>query len=155
MITRLAIAAAAVAALTAAASAKPVTLGADTNMRQAPGTTSGVVTLMPKGSAVEVGQCDAGWCKVTFDGKDGYAIGRNVGEARPAAGNSYAADLSTRPPPRTAHRYVQDEYVEDDGPVIYGPPGYLVAAPPPPPVYYTYYPYPRPVYWGLPFWRRW
>jgi uncharacterized protein YraI len=154
MITRLVVAAAAVTALTTVVSAEPVTLGTDTNLREAPGTTSGVVTLMPKGSAVEVGQCDAGWCKVTFGGKDGYAIGRNLGEAKPAA-NSYAADLATRPPPRPARRYVQDEYVEDDGPVVYGPPGYLVAAPPPPPVYYTYYPYPRPVYWGRPFWRRW
>jgi uncharacterized protein YraI len=72
-----------VIALTAAASAKPVTLPAETNLRAAPGTKSEIVTLMPKGSAIEVGECDAGWCKVTFGDKEGFAIGRNLGEAPP------------------------------------------------------------------------
>jgi hypothetical protein len=68
-------------AFTAAAAAKPVTLPAETNLRAAPGTKSEVVTLMPKGSAIEVGDCDAGWCKVKFGDKEGFAIGRNLGEA--------------------------------------------------------------------------
>lgn len=156
---RIAIAAAALSTLTTAAVAHPVTLSSETNLRQAPGTTSAVVTLMPKGSSVEVGECDAGWCKVTFEGKDGYAIGRNLGQAKPAATASYAADLSARPAsrPAPAARYAEDDYYDDgEGPpVVYGPPGYAIVAPPPPPVYYTYYPYPRPVYWGPPFWRRW
>jgi uncharacterized protein YraI len=183
MVLRFAIAAAAVGAFAATASAKPVTLSTETNLRAAPGTTSEVVTLMPKGAAIEVGECDAGWCKVTYNGKEGFSIGRNLGETAvaaappavrnsygaapavaatneatpPAANRSYAADLETQPPPRPARRYVERRYESDEGYVPMDQPAYIVAAPPPPPpVYYTYYPYPRPVYWGWrPYWRRW
>jgi uncharacterized protein YgiM (DUF1202 family) len=70
-------------AFAAAAAAKPVTLSTETNLRAAPGTKSEVVTLIPKGSEIEVGDCDAGWCKVKFGDKEGFAIGRNLGEAPP------------------------------------------------------------------------
>ena len=146
---RLVIAAGTAVALTTAASARPVTLGAETNLRQAPGTNSAVVTLMPKGETVEVGECEAGWCKVTFNGQDGYAISRNLSVASAA-------------PRRVARRYANDGYVpvdpstvyEDDAPVVYGPP----------PGYYGYYPYPGPgPYWyggygwrgGWHYHRRW
>jgi uncharacterized protein YraI len=82
-VTRTTLAALTVIALTAAASAKPLTLPAETNLRAAPGTKSEVVTLIPKGSEVEIGECDAGWCKVKFGDKEGFAIGRNVGETSP------------------------------------------------------------------------
>ncbi len=82
-VTRTTLAAVTVIALTAAASAKPLNLPAETNLRAAPGTKSEIVTLMPKGSEVEVGECDAGWCQVTFGDKQGFAIGRNLGEAPP------------------------------------------------------------------------
>ncbi len=132
---RLVIAASALAALTATAAAKPVTLSAETNLRQAPGTNSAVVTLMPRGETVEVGDCDAGWCKVTWNGQDGYAISRNLGVASAAPAQR-----------RVARRYANDGYVpvepptvyEDDGPVVYGPP----------PGYYGYYPYRGPYYGG-------
>src|SRR4029079_17802384 len=78
MLSRTALAAAGLVALTAAASAKPVTLSTETNLRAAPGTKSDVVTAMPKGAAIEVGECDAGWCKITYDGKEGFAIERNL-----------------------------------------------------------------------------
>jgi uncharacterized protein YgiM (DUF1202 family) len=81
--TQAALAALAVTAITAAAAAKPVTLPAETNLRAAPGTKSEIVTLIPKGSEIEVGECDAGWCKVKFGDKEGFAIGRNLGEAAP------------------------------------------------------------------------
>lgn len=81
MFARMTFAAVTVIAFTAAAAAKPVTLSAETNLRAAPGTKSEVVTLIPKGSQVEVSECDAGWCKVKFGDKEGFAIGRNVGEA--------------------------------------------------------------------------
>jgi uncharacterized protein YgiM (DUF1202 family) len=75
------LAAVTVIAFSAAATAKPVTLSTETNLRAAPGTKSEVVTLIPKGSEIEVGDCDAGWCKVKFGDKEGFAIGRNLGEA--------------------------------------------------------------------------
>ena len=96
-VTRTAFAALTVMALTAAASAKPLTLSAETNLRAAPGTKSEIVTLIPKGSEVEVGECDAGWCKVKFGDKEGFAIGRNVGEASPKE----ATNTATAPRART------------------------------------------------------
>jgi hypothetical protein len=78
---RMTFAAMTVIAFSAAATAKPVTLSAETNLRAAPGTKSEVITLIPKGSEIEVGECDAGWCKVKFGDKEGFAIGRNLGEA--------------------------------------------------------------------------
>jgi hypothetical protein len=78
---RMTFAAATAIAFSAAATAKPVTLSAETNLRAAPGTKSEVITLIPKGSEIEVGDCDAGWCKVKFGDKEGFAIGRNLGEA--------------------------------------------------------------------------
>jgi uncharacterized protein YraI len=81
MFARMTFAAVTVIAFTATATGKPVTLSAETNLRAAPGTKSEVVTLIPKGSEIEVGDCDAGWCKVKFGDKEGFAIGRNVGQA--------------------------------------------------------------------------
>jgi uncharacterized protein YgiM (DUF1202 family) len=85
---RVTFAAVSLIAFSATATAKPVTLSAETNLRAAPGTKSEVVTLIPKGSEIEVGECDAGWCKVKFGDKEGFAIGRNVGEAPAAAPQS-------------------------------------------------------------------
>jgi hypothetical protein len=100
------------------ATAKPVTLTADTNLRKAPGTDSEVLTLLPKGTTVEVGKCTNGWCETSSNGKDGFAIAQNLGMA-PAR----------RPPPR-------GEEIVEEGPPVYGP-RYVAG----PPVYY------RP-YWG-------
>ena len=61
----------------AGATAKPVTLATETNLRKAPGTDSEVLTLMPKGTTVEVGKCSNGWCETSLVGKDGFAIARN------------------------------------------------------------------------------
>jgi len=170
---RTAFATVAVIALTAAASAKPVTLSSETNLRAAPGTKSDLVTAMPKGAAIEVGDCDAGWCKVSYDGKDGFAIERNLGTApaqraastergqRPdmqrlrrgyedyfegQGRNDRAADMQAQPRRYSQKAVPQDDYYDDDGPpVVYGRPAYIAG----PPVYYGYYPYPRVYYgWG-------
>jgi uncharacterized protein YraI len=134
-LTRLAAAAAMLAAITAtmttAAAAKPVTLGAETNLRKAPGTKSEVVTLIPKGESVEVGDCDAGWCKVTWNGQDGYAIARNLGPARAAQR-------------RVARRYADDGYEPVGPPVGYEDGPYPIG----PPAYYGYYPYPGAYWYG-------
>ena len=121
--------------------AKSVTIAAETNLRKGPGTDSEIVTLIPKGSTVDVSKCTNGWCQVSWDGQEGYAIARNLGMAggvRRARGPAYV--------------YEDD----DDGPpVAYGPGPVYVA---PPPVYYGYYGY-RPYYYGSPYWgrgwRRW
>jgi uncharacterized protein YgiM (DUF1202 family) len=103
------------------ATAKPIATTAETNLRKGPGTDSEVLTLVPKGTTVEVGKCTNGWCEASLDGKDGFIISRNLG-------------MGPRPAPRGpgGPAVVEDEVVE--GPV-YGRPVYG------PPVYYRPYPY--------------
>src|ERR1700735_1933214 len=74
----------------ACAMAKPIVTTGDTNLRKGAGTDSPVLTLIPKGTTVEVGKCTNGWCQASFDGQDGYLIGQNVGMAS-----------ARGPPPRT------------------------------------------------------
>src|ERR1700761_2178127 len=96
----------------ASASAKPIATTAETNLRKGAGTDSEVLTLVPKGTTVEVGKCTNGWCEASLDGKDGFIIARNLG-------------MGPRPAPRGpgGPGMVEEEVVE--GPVYgrpYGPP---------------------------------
>ncbi len=122
----------------ACATAKPIATTGDTNLRKAPGTESPVLTLIPKGTMVEVGKCTNGWCRASFDGQDGYLIGQNVGMA------------AARRPPRGP--MVADEEVVDEGygppSVAYGPRAYYGYGYGPPPGYYGYGPYYRTWGWG-------
>jgi hypothetical protein len=114
------------------AAAKPATVAADVNLRKGPGTDSEIITLIPKGTVVEVGTCTNGWCGVSFNGNDGYSIATNLGLGGPAL-------VRRRPPPVGA-----DEYDYPPPPGTYGPPpGYVVG----PPVYYG------PAYDGPYFYR--
>jgi len=110
----------------AGATAKPIATTAETNLRKGPGTDTEVLSLIPKGTTVEVGKCTKGWCEATLNEQSGYVIARNVGMAR------------RRPPPQVYWAA---------GPGYVGPP--VVYHP------YPYYGYPyywgyRG--WG---WRRW
>jgi hypothetical protein len=93
---------------TVCVAAKPIVTIGDTNLRKAPGTDSPVLTLLTKGTSIEVGKCSNGWCEASFDGQNGYVIARNVGMA-----------AAPRPPrgPAIAGQIVE----EDDPPVYYGP----------------------------------
>src|SRR5215472_13443944 len=90
---------------TSLAAAKPATVVADVNLRKGPGTDSEIVTLIPKGTTVEVGTCTNGWCMVTFNGMDGYSIAPNLGLAprpvhRPLVGaDDYPPPSGAYPPP--------------------------------------------------------
>lgn len=118
------------------ATAKPIATTGETNLRKSAGTDSEILTLIPKGGVVEVGECTNGWCAASFDGKEGFVIGRNVG-------------MGPRPAPRG--RAMGPVQVYDEGPAygrrVYGPPLY-------------YRPYP---YYGYPYgwgyrewgWRYW
>ncbi len=111
-----------------AATAKPIVTTGETNLRKGPGTDTEVLTLIPKGTTVEVGKCTKGWCEATLNEQSGYVIARNVGMA------------PRRPPPQV---YWQA------GPGYVGPP--VVYRP------YPYYGYPyywgyRRWGWG---WRWW
>jgi uncharacterized protein YraI len=117
--------------LIGAATAKPIATVAETNLRKGPGTDTEVLTLIPKGTTVEVGKCTNGWCEASLDGKDGFVIARNVG-------------MAPRPAPRRGPPQVYDEEVVTVPP---GPPVYYRPAP----YYYRPYPYGyyyRPFGWG-------
>jgi hypothetical protein len=136
-LARLAVSATMLTALSASlAVAKPATVASDVNLRKGPGTDSEIITLIPKGTMVEVGTCTNGWCMVTWNGQDGYSIATNLGLAGP-------------PPVR--RRPMPDDYDYPPPPGTYGPPpGYMVGPPVyygPPPVYYSPY-YARPYYGG-------
>jgi hypothetical protein len=136
--------------LTGAAAAKPGFASSTVNLRAEANTTSAVVTKIPGGSLIDVGDCTDGWCAVTFQGQNGFAI-------------ATALDTTGRVTRRAAARRAAPG--DDFEPVApgYGP-AYAVA--PPPAVYYGASPYwygrpywygPRP-YWGYRRyggWRRW
>jgi hypothetical protein len=131
--------------LTGGATAAPGTAVSTVNLRAESNTSSEILGKIPAGARLEVGDCTAGWCAVTWQGKSGFAIqtaldmtGRAVRAARRA------------PPPG-----VGDDDFEPIGPGTPRPPGY-VAGPGPAVVYgpgpYAYGPGP---YWG-PYWGpRW
>ena len=102
-------------------------------MRDTPTTSGKVLALIPKGTSVEVATCTNGWCQVSFNGQQGYAISRNLGIPQPN-------------PRRVARRFAGPPQVYEDDAPIYDP-GPVYVGPPYP--YYGYGPYyPAPAYWG-------
>ena len=145
-IVRMAASAAMIAILmTCGASAKPIAATRDTNLRKEPRTDSEILTLVPKGTKVDVGQCANGWCKVSWNGQDGYIIVQNLALAsiRPpgvVAREAYGAPEPYPPAPA----YGPPAY----GPPPYGPPAYGYA-----PYYGSYYgPYAYYGGWGYRGW---
>jgi uncharacterized protein YraI len=104
------------------AMAKPIDTTADTNLRKSPGTDGLILTLIPKGTSVEVGKCSNGWCQASLNGQDGYVIAQNVGLA--------AARRAPRGP-MVAEEIVDEEY---GPPVVYRAAPYVVG----PPVYFGF-----------------
>jgi uncharacterized protein YraI len=122
------------------ARARSAAVAATVNLRSGPGTDSEIITTIPAGSAVRVTGCSGEWCEVTWNGRSGYAIARNLSIGAPRQARTYG------PQPGYAGGYGPEP------PAVYEAPGYA-----PPAVVYgpTYY---RPgVYYG-PGWgwrRRW
>jgi len=128
----------------ACATARPVTIAADTNLRKAPGTNSEILTLIPKGTTVEVGKCSNGWCETSLNGQDGFAIAQNLGMGPP-------------PPRRAPRPQVYDEEVVEEAPPppAYGPYYRPYGYGPYGPYYYGYRPF-LGFGWGYWGWgRRW
>jgi hypothetical protein len=126
--------------------AKPAYVGSTVNLRAAPGTTSERLAKIPGGSLVDADNCSEGWCAVTWQDKNGFAI-------------QSALDMSGRVP---AQRAAPPSGRLSPGPGYRGPayqgrvytnePVYVED----PPVYYE----PRPYYYGPSYrrywgWRRW
>jgi hypothetical protein len=58
------------------------------NLRKGPGTDSEIITLIPKGTQVEVGTCTNGWCQVSWNGMDGLFYCHKSGRGNPAGAPS-------------------------------------------------------------------
>lgn len=95
--------------------AKPAYVPSTVNLRAGPGTDKDILGKIPSGSLIDVGDCTGGWCAVTWQDKNGYAI-------------ETAIDLSGRVPPR---RPAPRRYYVEEPPIYYEVP--------PPPVYYGPY----------------
>jgi uncharacterized protein YraI len=121
---------------TADAMAAPAYVLSTVNLRAGPGTTNEVLGKIPPGTRVDAANCKGGWCEVTWQGKNGYAV-------------VTALDLSGRPPARRVMRQpYPGQYVEVEPPtVMVGPPVY----------YYGYRPYGYYRPWGYRpyYYRRW
>jgi uncharacterized protein YraI len=119
--------------------AKSAGVIANVNLRSGPGTDSDVVATIPAGSVVRVADCDGEWCAVTWNGRSGYAISRNL-----AIGTQRQAQLN-RAPAGYAGGYPVAPPVVYEAPAYYGPPVVAYG-----PAYYGPRVYYRPG-WG---WRR-
>jgi uncharacterized protein YraI len=84
--------------------AEPAVVGARVNVRQGPGTNYGIITTLPAGATVDVAGCSGEWCNVTWNGRGGYAIARNLGMGGAPVG------ITSAP------------VVVSPGPVVVGPP---------------------------------
>ena len=119
-----------------AAAAAPGTAVSTVNLRAEANTTSNILGKIGAGSRVDVGDCTAGWCAVTWQGKTGFVIQTSL-------------DMSGRPVARARRIAPGSEHIVAVGP---RPPGYVRVPPPAyvagPPVVYA----PAP-YYGYPYWR--
>lgn len=65
-------AAALLALSTGLAAAAPAAVERSANVRTGPGTGYPVVATLPRGSVVDAGPCSGGWCRIAWDGGEGY-----------------------------------------------------------------------------------
>lgn len=77
-----------------AAMANPAVVERDLHLRAGPGANYAIVSVMPQGTDVQAWNCDGGWCRVSYNGRMGFASQRylDIGYAsmaRPAY-RSYA-----------------------------------------------------------------
>jgi len=145
-ITRVALAAGAVLLLAGAAAAKPGLATSTVNLRAEANTTSAVVTKIPAGAPVDVGDCKDGWCAVTYQDKSGFAIAT----ALDTSGKPHHA-VRRYPPPAVgpgAEYPAPRGYVEPGPAVVYAPGPYYYGGP----YWGPYWGYGRG--WGY-GWRRW
>ena len=56
----------------------PEIVTAQVKLRQAPTTESEVLATIPRGGAIKVRNCTNGWCRISWNGRDGYILAKNV-----------------------------------------------------------------------------
>ena len=149
-LSRLLCAGAILLATTAIAAAKPGVATSTVNLRADPNTASDVLVKIPGGSRIEVGECNDGWCAVSYAGKNGYAIASSLDTAGRAAP---PRQVRRGPPPGPGVAYDDDDEQVVRGPAprgyvrVPGPGAYVEPEP-----YYGPGPYYAPgPYWG-PYW---
>ena len=69
------------------------------NMRSAPRKGAGVLAVVPAGSAVQVVSCD-GWCKVSWDGRQGFVYKSYLAAAKAAPPTQAAGTAEAAEPAR-------------------------------------------------------
>jgi hypothetical protein len=57
-----------------------ITIG-ETSLRKAPRIDGEILTVIPNGTTVAVGDCHGGWCRLSWRGQAGYAVDHNLGFA--------------------------------------------------------------------------
>jgi hypothetical protein len=136
-----------------AARPRSAAVAATVNLRSGPGTDSEIITTIPAGSTVRVTDCSGEWCEVTWNGRSGYAIARNLSMGAPRQAGAYGPRPGYPGGPGPGYPGgPRPGYAEGYGPeppAVYESPGYYA----PPAVVYgpAYYgPYYGPG-WG---WRR-
>jgi hypothetical protein len=117
---------------TTCAHARPVAIAKETNLRKEPTTESEILATVPRGTKVEVGACEKDWCKVSYNGQDGYMIGQNLVAAGPRPPGPQRVGAAPYPDD------IPTEYPAGPPPA-YGPPAYYGP-------YYYPYGYYRPYY---------
>ena len=112
-----------------AATVRMAVATSNVNLRGGPSTNAPILTTIPEGSRVQVGNCTPEWCGVSWNGRSGFAIAR-------------VFDSSVV---RRVRRPVEPVYVQR--PVVVAPP----------PVYYgsPYYYGPPVVVYGPRYYRSW
>jgi hypothetical protein len=142
----------AVLLVSAGAAAKPGVAVSTVNLRAEANTTSAVLAKIPAGGRIEVGDCNDGWCAVTFQGNSGFAIQT----ALDASGRPRRAAVRRGPPqgidPDDDFEPVAPGYGAYGPPVVYGPGPYYAPGP--------YYGPPIGIYgvyggWGRGYGRGW
>jgi len=137
---------------------------ASVNLRSGPGTDQEIITTIPAGSTVRVTSCTGEWCEVTWNGRSGYAIARNLSIGGPRQARTYGPQpgypggpqpgYPGRPQPGYPGGYGPQPGnaggYGPEPPAVYEAPGYYA---PPAVVYGPAYYGPGVVYYG-PGWRR-
>ena len=62
------------------------------DLQEAPAADSKVLALIPKGGAISVGDCSNGWCRVSWNGRDGYILTKSMRLTEGARRNLPEAD---------------------------------------------------------------
>jgi len=75
----------------------PGVVNVQTRLRQEPASEGKILAVIPKGSAIKVGDCSNGWCRVSWNGLDGYILTKSMRVAGGARRDTAEAGLAGEP----------------------------------------------------------